>query len=288
GDPGRAFAHLDQGNRLQRSRLDFDLDEHLAAPLAMARAFDADTIQRLAGAGDPTERPVFIIGMPRSGTTLVEQILASHPRVHGAGELPLMGQLAVRLPRAGDGLIEALSPGELARLGGEHAARLEALAPEAARITDKLPGNFLFAGLIHLMLPNARIIHCVRDPLDTCFSCYETRFAEGNAFAYDQRELGLHYRAYAQLMEHWRTVLPPDRFTEVRYENVVADLETQARRLLTFCGLDWDESCLDFHQTRRNIWTASAAQVRRPLYGSSVGRARAYEAWLGPLIEALG
>ncbi len=288
GDAGRAFAYLERGNGLQRSLLEFDLDEHLAVLDAMARSFDVGTIGRLEGAGHPSDRPVFIIGMPRSGTTLIEQILASHPVVHGAGELPLVGQLAGRLPRAGDGLAEALSPDQLARLGGEYAGRLEALAPGAARVTDKLPGNFLFAGLIRLMLPRARIIHCTRDPLDTCLSCYETRFAKGNRFTYDLRELGLHHRGYERLMEHWRTVLSADRFIEVRYEDVVADLEGQARRLLAFCGLDWDPACLHFHQTRREVWTASASQVRRPLYDSSVRRARAHAAYLGPLIEALG
>ncbi len=288
GDAGRAFAHLERGNGLQRSRLAFDLEAHLAELDVVARSFDGETIRRLAGAGHPSDRPVFIIGMPRSGTTLVEQILASHPMVHGAGELTLVGQLANRLPWAGDGPVEALSPNELARLGAEYAGRLDALQPSAARVADKMPGNFLYAGLIRLILPGARIIHCVRDPLDTCLSCYETRFAKGNPYTYDQRELGLHYRGYERLMEHWRAVLSDDRFIEVRYEDVVADLEGQARRLLTFCGLDWDEACLQFHQTRREVWTASASQVRRPLYDSSVRRARAYTAHLGPLIEALG
>ena len=288
GDAARAFAHLGRGNGSQRSLLEFDVDEQLAVMEAMARALDAETIRQLAGGGHDSDRPVFIVGMPRSGTTLVEQILASHPLVHGAGELPLMGQLAGRLPVAGDGLSEALSPDALATLGGEYAKRVRALAPGAARVTDKMPGNFLFAGLIHLMLPHARIIHCIREPLDTCLSCYETKFATGNRFAYDLRELGLHYRGYRRLMEHWRTVLPADRFIEVRYEEVVADLEGQAGRLLAFCGLDWDEACLQFHRTRREVWTASASQVRRPLYRSSVRRAQGYEAYLGPLVEALG
>ena len=288
GDAGRGFAHLERGNGLQRSLLEFDLDEHLAVLAAMARSFDAGTIRRLAGAGHPSDRPVFIIGMPRSGTTLIEQILASHPLVHGAGELPLVGQLAGRLPRAGEGLAEALTPDQLERMGAEYAGRLQALAPGAARVIDKLPGNFLFAGLIRLMLPKARIIHCARDPLDTCLSCYETRFAKGNPFTYDLHELGLHYRGYERLMQHWRTVLPADRFIEVRYEEVVADLEGQARRLLAFCGLDWDEACLQFHKTGREVWTASAGQVRRPLYASSVRRAQAHTAYLGPLIKALG
>jgi hypothetical protein len=288
GDAARAFTHFERANGLQRSLLQFDIDRHLAVMDAMAASFDADTMGRLAGAGHPSDRPIFIIGMPRSGTTLVEQVLASHPLVHGAGELPLMGQLADRLPAPGDGLVEALSPDALARLGAEYDSRLEALAPGAARVTDKLPGNFLFAGLIRLVLPDAWIIHCVRDPLDTCLSCYETRFTKGHHFAYDLRELGLHHRGYQRLMDHWRGVLPKGRFIEVRYEDVVADLKGQAQRLVAFCGLDWDEACLEFHQTPRQIWTASWNQARRPLYRSSVHRARAHADRLGPLIEALG
>jgi tetratricopeptide (TPR) repeat protein len=287
GEAGRAFAHLDQANRLERSRLDFDIDAYLATLDAMAGAIDAETIDRLAGAGDPSDQPIFIIGMPRSGTTLVEQILASHPQVQGAGELTLVDRLARRLPGAGEGLAEALLPDIMAALGAEYASRARALAPGAARLIDKLPGNFAYAGLIHLMLPNARIIHCIRDPLDTCLSCYETRFAKGNPYAYDLRELGRRYLGYAQLMAHWRRLLPPDRFIEVRYEDVVADLEGQARRLLGVCGLGWDEACLEFHSTRREVWTASSSQVRRPLYASSIGRGQACAAYLGPLIEVL-
>ena len=288
GEAGRAFGHLQRANALQRSLVDFDIDEHLSVMEAMARSIDAGTLGRQADAGHPSDRPVFIVGMPRSGTTLVEQILASHPAVHGAGELPLLGQLAGSLPRADAGLAEALSPDALAALGAEYVARIEALAPDALRVTDKMPGNFLYAGLIRLMLPNARIVHCVRDRLDTCLSCFETRFRDGNLFTYDLRELGLYHRGYERLIEAWRAILPADRFIEVRYEDIVADLEGEARRLIEFCGLEWNAACLQFHQTPRVVWTASASQVRRPLYGSSVGRARAHADHLGPLIDALG
>jgi tetratricopeptide (TPR) repeat protein len=288
GDAEKAFGHLERANTRQRSLIEFDIDAHLAALDAMARSIDAGTLRRLGGAGYPSDRPVFIVGMPRSGTTLIEQILASHPAVHGAGELPLIGELAGRLPKPGDGLAEALTPETLAALGAEYVARIDALAQGALRVTDKMPGNFLYAGLIRLILPKARIIHCVRDPLDTCLSCYETKFRNGALFTYDLRELGLAYRGYERLMAHWREVLPADGFIEVSYEAVIADLEGEARRLLQFCGLDWNAACLDFHRTSREVWTASANQVRRPLYRSSVGRAGAHAEHLRPLIDALG
>ena len=155
------------------------------------------------------------------------------------------------------------------------------------RVTDKMPSNFKFAGLVRLVLPNARIVHCRRNPADTCLSCYARNFSRGQMFAYDQRELGLYYRAYERLMAHWRAVLPPERFIEVEYERVIEDLEGQAQRLVAFCGLTWNEACLTPHRTARQVRTASVNQVRRPLYQTSVARWRRYEGQLGPLLEAL-
>jgi len=231
--------------------------------------------------------------MPRSGTTLVEQILASHANVHGAGELTTLedvfiGHLGTPLaPIARARRLAALTPGDLAKIGAAYAGKVAALAPGSARITDKMPANFRLAGLIRLALPNARIVHCRRDPLDTCLSCYASNFSRGQPFAYDLRELGLYYRAYDDLMAHWREHLPPDRFLEVRYEDVVDDLEGQTRRLIAFCGLDWDDACLAFHQTRRPVRTASVNQVRQPIYRASVGRWKLYERHLGPLLDVL-
>ena len=163
----------------------------------------------------------------------------------------------------------------------------EIAAPAAEQITNKAPGNFRFTGLIHLVLPNARIIHTRRAPLDTCLSCFSTLFAEGNSYSYDLKELGRYYRAYEALMAHWRSVLPQNVMLEVHYEEVVNDLEGQSRRIVAHCGLEWDDACLDFHKTQRPIRTASAAQVRQPIYKSSVGRWRAYEPLLGPLLAEL-
>jgi hypothetical protein len=176
---------------------------------------------------------------------------------------------------------------DLASVGARYLGMIDAPEPGISRVIDKMPTNFLRAGFIHLMLPRARIIHCRREPSDTCLSCYSKLFTNGQEFSYDMRELGTYYCDYARLMSHWRAVLPPERFFEVDYEAVVIDFEQQIRRLIAFCGLPWDDACVRFHETKRTIRTASKNQVRRPLYGSSIGRWKHFEAQLGPLIEAL-
>jgi tetratricopeptide (TPR) repeat protein len=293
GDAEGAFVHLNAGNRLARAALPYDVREDEAQFAAIAGAFDAERMAAGAG-GDPSDRPVFIVGMPRSGTTLVEQILASHPEVHGAGELPTLEAILIQRlgpslsPTERAGRLADLTPVDFVAMGCAYTERLAARAPDARRVTDKMPSNFRWAGLIRLMLPNARIVHCRRDPIDTCLSCYMRKFSRGQPFAYDLRDLGLYYRAYEALMAHWRSVLPADRFIEVQYEAVVDDLESQAHRLVDFCGLGWDDACLAFHEARRPVRTASVNQVRQPLYRTSVARWKAYEAHLGPLLDALG
>jgi len=281
GNAERAFEHLHAGNRLKRSTVSYDAQVTGRRMREIAAAFTPDLMARLAGAGDSTQVPVFIVGMPRSGTTLVEQILASHPQVHGAGELPLLRQLVANTA------VNALEPRDLAPLGRSYAQRLSALAPGRERVVDKEPLNFLHCGLIHLMLPNARMVHCRRNALDTCLSCYTKPFVGELGFAYDLRELGLYYRHYESLMAHWRSLLSPARFLEVDYETLVEDLEGEGRRLVDFCGLEWNEACLSFHQTRRHVSTASATQVREPLYRTSVGRWKSYARYLEPLMGAL-
>ena len=294
GAPERAFAHLHQGNRLKRSALTYDAESTGRWILEIARTFTPDLMARLAGAGDTTQAPVFIVGMPRSGTTLVEQILASHPEVYGVGELPLLRDLVAGIPVSAPGgpagypqLLAQLEPRDLAPLGRGYADRLCALAPGRRRVVDKEPFNFLYCGLIHLILPNARIVHCRRNAVDTCLSCYTKPFVGELGFAYDLRELGLYYRHYEMLMAHWRALLPPGRLMEVEYEALVGDLEGEGKRLVGFCGLEWNEACLVFHQTCRHILTASATQVREPLYRTSVGRWKAYARYLEPLLCAL-
>ena len=293
GEYDQAFAHFEQGARLKRATFDYSSAADHARVEAIIQQFDAPRLRALEGLGDPSELPVFVLGMPRSGTTLTEQVLASHPQVTGAGELhDLMRLLQAPLPGAAElpypaNLANARAS-DLAALGRAYLDQLRRHGPTSARITDKLPANYMGAGLIPAMLPNARIIHVRRDPVDTCLSCFTRLFSEHQEATYDLTELGHHYRHYAQLMDHWRQVLPAGHMIEVRYEDLVADLPGQAARLLAFCGLPWDDACLAFHRHSRTIRTASVTQVRQPLYSSSVNRWRLYEAHLGPLLEALG
>jgi tetratricopeptide (TPR) repeat protein len=284
-----AFKHLIEGNRLKRHTLAYDETAALADLRTTADVFTPDVMRAKAGLGDSSEQPVFVIGMPRSGTSLVEQILASHSQVFGAGELAIFGQLtAQRFGRRLENLSTGLSGENLRQLGADYAARIAAKAPDAKRIIDKMPINFRFAGLIHLALPKARIVHMMRDPMDTCFSCYCQTFLGELNFAYDLGELGRYYKAYAALMAHWRTVLPAETMLEIRYETLVENFEAEARRLIGFCGLAWEDRCLRFHETKRAVRTASAVQVRRPLYHEAIGRWKDYAQQLEPLRAALG
>jgi tetratricopeptide (TPR) repeat protein len=287
GDAPRAFANMNLGNRMHRDTYLFDGAATAAWMTGLADLYDKALLARLAGAGAPSETPVFVIGMPRSGTTLIEQILASHNQVHGAGELDLMNQLVG--PHGGvDRLAATLTP-ELARnLGQAYVDQITALGGGKARVVDKMPANFMMRGLIPLILPGARIIHVRRDPVDTCLSCYSKHFASEQTFTYDQTELGQFYRAYDALMTRWRERLPQDGYIEVAYEDVVDDLEGQARRMIAFIGLEWDAACLSFDKTRRTVRTASVNQVREPIFKTSVGRWKPYAAELKPLLDALG
>lgn len=294
GDPRRAFAHFGEAARIKRARVAYDEAATLAMFDRLRAAFSAEVMARAGAGGDPSDAPVFVVGMPRSGTTLVEQILASHPRVHGAGELDDLAAVIVEF-EAAEGLrpgfpewAARLDAGRRGRIGARYVARLRRHAARAWRITDKMPANFMLVGLIGLTLPNARVIHVLRDPADTCLSCFTKLFADEQNHTYNLAELGRYYRKYAELMAHWRAVLPAGRLFEVRYEEVVADLEGQARRLIAHCGLAWDARCLAFHETPRTVRTASAHQVRRPIYASSAGRWRDYREELAPLFAELG
>ena len=283
GEYEKAFMHYSEGARLKRSLFDYHADRAAQRFAEVAHDFDHEAIKRLQGAGHPSDLPIFVLGMPRSGTTLVEQIISSHPEVHGMGEL---GELFNIVERCGT---ERQSEREkIAGWGKDYIGAMQMRAPHASRITDKMPTHFFALGLIHLMLPNAKVIHVRRSPLDTCLSCFTQLFNRAHEYSYDLAELGRYYVGYAGLMEHWRRVLPEGAFLEVDYEDVVSDPEGQARRMVEYCGLEWNAACLDFHRNERPIQTASVMQVRQPIYRSSVGRWRHYEPYLAPLIDALG
>lgn len=295
GQRERSFGQLVEGNRLKRDQITYAEAEVLGFMRRCRGFFTDEFFREHAGQGDSSQVPVFIVGMMRSGSTLVEQILASHPSVFGGGERPFLEKaLIATLNDAGvryapDYMdrIGSLDAGWIGRLAERYLQALTAAAPPARRITDKLLGNFAHIGLIHLALPNARIIHTRRDALDTCLSCFSKLFAAPIPYTYDLAELGRYYRTYERLMDHWRRVLPDGLMLEVQYEDVINDLSGAARRIVEHCGLEWDEACLAFYRTERPVRTASVAQVRQPIYRRAVGRARGLERQLRPLIDAL-
>lgn len=284
GDYDEAFRHLQQGNASKRAQIHYNERGVAGEFRNIAKVFDRELMARLEGAGSPSEAPIFVVGMPRSGTTLIEQILASHPGIHGAGEL---SDLDACLPEGFPSSLARMDPAALRKIGEDYVARLPRLTDGKVRIINKLPGNFLRIGLIRLALPNARIIHSMRNPLDTCVSCYSKLFTEGLDYSYDLSELGRYFRRYNSLMAHWRSVLPAGSMLEVLYEDVVGDLEGQARRLVDYSGLPWDDRCLSFHTTKRTVKTAAAVQVRKPLFRSSVERWRRFAAHLMPLLTEI-
>ncbi|WP_213736039.1 tetratricopeptide repeat protein [Bradyrhizobium sp. dw_411] len=292
GRHAEAFTRWLDGNALKRRQIAYDEAATLGMFDRIRAAFARELVRARHNAGNPSSVPVFIVGMARSGSTLVEQILASHPQICGGGELTSFSNavqgIQTKFGAAFPECVSEMIDEDYANLGMRYLAELGRLAPGAIRITDKMPGNFMFAGLIHLALPNAIIIHTARDPLDTCLSCFSILFTAEQNHTYDLAELGRYYRHYWALMAHWHRVLPPGRILDVRYEDVVADLEGQARRIVAHCGLDWDPRCLAFHQTERPVLTASAAQVRQPIYNSAIGRWRLHEPLLGPLLAGLG
>jgi tetratricopeptide (TPR) repeat protein len=294
GDHERSFRRLIDANALKREQTFYEEEASLAVFEGVKAAFAGGLMRANQGVGEPSRVPVFILGMPRSGTTLVEQILASHAKVFGAGEIDDFGRAAVASLQGGrrgalhfPEAISTMSGEQMHALGADYLSRIAERAPGAERIVNKTLENFRLIGLIHLALPNARILHVRRDPVDACVSCFSKLFVENLPYAYDLTELGRYYRAYEELMAHWRAILPEGVMLDVQYEDVVADLEGETRRILAHCDLEWDAHCLDFHRTARSVRTASVAQVRRPIYQSSVGKWRAYESFLAPLLRAL-
>jgi len=289
----RAFAHYAQGNALRRLDAPFDI-ENFERRCARTRAFFGGTFfAERSGSGDPSRAPIFIVGLPRSGSTLVEQILASHSRVEGTMELPNILNMVGEFDDMGagrDGYPESVGRVPAARLTALGSRYLEETVPLRSgreHFTDKLPNNFSHVGLIQAILPGATIIDARRHPMDACFSTFKQHFAHGQAFSYDLEDLGRYYRCYLALMDHWDAVLP-GKVLHVQYEELVREPEAQMRRLLEHCGLSFEPACLSFHETRRPVRTASAEQVRQPLYMSGIGYWRHFEKELEPLRRALG
>jgi tetratricopeptide (TPR) repeat protein len=292
GEFDKAFTNFEKGASLKRSKLTYDAAFEEGFTNSIIQTLDANTFKRLSGSGDQAKTPIFVLGMPRSGTTLTEQIIASHPLVFGAGELNDLAVVAQHSAIAQahghfPDNIHQNSPEELTGLGKENLDRLRAYAPDAKFITDKMPSNYVLMGLIPLILPNAKIVHVKRNALDTCLSCYTRLFNKHQDASYDLSELGRSYKNYRRLVEHWKQILPADAFYEVNYEDLVADIEGQSKALINYCGLEWDSACLEFYENKRNIRTASVSQVRQPIYASSVERWRNYEGHLQALIAEI-
>jgi tetratricopeptide (TPR) repeat protein len=293
-DVGRfdeAFAAYAEGNRLQHALLPYDEDKANEMLKRVMATFSQEFFAARRPASpdlNGSKAPIFIVGMPRSGTTLLEQILSSHPSVHGAGELMDMNEVimsAAGTDKCFPDFVPGLTVEDFARMGATYRGRVWKLAPDALRITDKMPANFFYIGMIRLMLPNAKIIHAMRDPMDSCFSNYARLFNDTMEFAYDLGTLGRYYARYITLMQHWHEMLPQGSILDLRYEDMVADTEGQARRILDFVGLPWDDNCLAFHENKRHVKTASVAQVRKPIYKTSVARWQRFEKHLQPLLD---
>ena len=290
---GDAFKHMAQGNCLSNRLFDSTDFRKLVKDIIYSYSYAAN--HRLSGSGDKSEVPTFIIGMPRSGTTLVEQILASHSTVFGAGELNDMKTIAERARQASQFKVQypnctpGLQKHQYSKLGNEYLDRIKAIADDASvtRIIDKHPLNFQFIRLIYHMFPNARVIHTVRNPLDTCLSCFFRNFTKGQDYSFDLKSLAFFYNDYRRLMEHWETMFPGRIYT-VKYEDVVENQEQETRKLLDFMGLEFEDQCLEFHKTDRKVSTASFLQVRKPIYKTSQKRWVNYAKELSELATIIG
>ncbi len=293
GEHVRALEHYVTGGKLKRALLDYNEPETFAFFDAIKAAFPKEVFTNRKFAGIDDERPVFIIGMPRSGSTLVEQIVSCHPDIFGAGEVKYLsrglGQLRDRFPSLPKypQMVEKITPAQLDIVAKNYLAALSNGAGDAKRITDKLLSNYFFAGMIHLLFPKAKFIHTARDPVDTCLSGFTKLFKDDMPHSYDLGELGRYYRKYQELMKHWEKVLPKGTIKTVVYENVVADTEKEAKALIEFLGLEWNDKCLEFHKSDRPVKTASVAQVRKPIYKTAVKRWKKYGDGLKPLADAI-
>ncbi len=289
-DYDKAFSHYSTANAIQSKNLNYDRHAHEQRINDTISIFTKTFFAEFSNLGTDEKRPIFIVGMPRSGTTLIEQIIVSHPQVGGAGELLYFSSVCKNLsfilgskepwPRC---CLE-LDEEQAGRIARNYLELLGRHSTTARFVTDKMPGNYFYLGLIRLLFPQAPIIHCRRDPLDVCLSIFFQNFAKEHKYAFDLMNIGHHYLQYARLMAHWRRVLPGP-FMESRYEDLIADQEARSRELITFCGLEWDEACLKFYNEKRDVRTASNWQVRQPIYSGAVQRWKNYESYLVPLMK---
>jgi tetratricopeptide (TPR) repeat protein len=277
----QAFANFKRGNELMKTAAeDYDRKEYSHLVDELIRVYSREAISKIGAAGSSSTKPVFVVGMPRSGTSLAEQIIAAHPAAYGAGELGFWAALIAKDTALKLGILGELTRPKVAE---EYLCILEGRSANASHVVDKAPVNSDFLGLIYAVFPNARVIYMQRDPIDTCLSCYFQQFLTGLNFTLDLSDLAHHYREHQRIMAHWRAVLPPGFILDVPYEELVADQEGWSRKMLEFIGLEWDPRCLDFHTNKRQVATASAWQVRQKIYKTSVARWRNYEKFIGPL-----
>ncbi len=283
-----AYKNFHTANKLKRAV--FDIKEFKKHIDKQIKVFSADYSSRLPKTSIRSDRPIFIVGMPRSGTSLVEQILASHPLISGAGELPDINNLAHSMPSTSGAnrqypeCIEQTDSQQLDRMAQTYLDSLSKVNSDARHVTDKMPGNFIHLGLIQLLFPDAHIIHCIRNPLDNCLSCYFQDFSQDHPWIYNLQDCGRVYLENTRMMQHWKNVLDIP-ILDIRYEELVENQEAVSRQMIAFCNLDWDDACLQFHKNNRLIWTASYDQVRKPMYKKSVARWKNYEKYIEPLIE---
>lgn len=283
GDYERAFRCYEKANNWYGSRHPFNRGRYKQDVDELIEVF-GDEFLKQDGWRSDSDMPILIVGTPRSGTTLTEQIISSHPMVHGAGELPFWYDAMAAL--SGD-FRANLTEERLRRIGDDYLQELEKYGQGSAHVTDKMPSNYLNLGLIHRIFPKAKIIHCRRNPVDACLSIYFQNFGERHPYRFDLGNLAFMYRQYRRLMQHWRKVLPAHAMLEIQYEDLVENQEEMSRKLIAFCGLEWDDRCLEFYKSERQVKTASQWQVRQPMYKSSKERWRNYEPYIGPLLKLM-
>ncbi|HRW29164.1 MAG TPA: sulfotransferase [Emcibacteraceae bacterium] len=283
----KAFHFFDKGNKIKRASFHYDEKAIIKLMAKIKDVFSEPYFKSFKKYSEDDQTAIFIVGMPRSGSTLIEQILSSHSDVHAGGELLILAELIKDKMKNFPWEIEKISDDELSGIGKEYLRKLKALNPDAKRIVNKLPSNFHYVGLIAKILPGAKIINSKRNPLDCCLSNYTRLFSQPLPFVYELGELGRYYNRYQDLMDHWHKILPKQMLIDVHYEDVVDNLENQARELIKFIGLEWQDQCLNFYQNKRSVHTASADQVRKPIYKTAIEKWRPYEKYLTPLIDAL-